>query len=213
MTPWRLAALGIALAVGLAVLGAATVLLEDEERELGTPRVPSKPAAGRVHTLLSSVASQLVGHEVTVRCWPPSAWRDIVGRRLVRAEFGGLAGIGSERDAVQLAPAVCGSLDRLTSARVRGKPPVGAALAVGVLSHEATHLDDDRPGSEAGVECHGMQRIRQAARLLGLRGSGADRLAALYLAEVYPRNPPRYRSSECRDGGKLDVRPRSKVWP
>ena len=171
-------------------------------------------AASSVHTLLSSVASQLVGREVTVRCWSPRAWRAIVERELVRTEFGALAGLaGFEQEAVQLAPRVCGSLERLEPARRGRVPRVDSALAVGVLSHQVVHLASDGPDNEAGVECHGMQRIAEAARLLGLAGADAERLAGVYLAVVYRRHRPRYRSPECRNGGKLDVRPKSDVWP
>ena len=55
-----------------------------------------------------------------------------------------------------------------------------------------------------------------------LRGLGASvalsqRLAQFYWTELYPlrrtSSHPEYWSAECRDGGKLDLRPASHGWP
>ncbi len=172
-------------------------------------------AGSRVNRRFSSVASRLMGHEVTVRCWRARPWREIVERGAIRDEFQGLAGVaGFEQQTIHLAPSICTWLERVGSRRPpHGNDVLDAAFAVGALSHEAHHLAYSGPSSEAGVECHGMQRIRRTARLLGAPSDYSARLAIIYLALVYPHNLPRYRSPECRDGGALDLRPKSSGWP
>ena len=66
---------------------------------------------------------------------------------------------------------------------------------------------------EAKAECEGMQTIAKAAVLLGRPPAEARYLAVLYARHWYPGWPPRYRSPECHDGGRLDLRLSVNVWP
>jgi hypothetical protein len=55
--------------------------------------------------------------------------------------------------------------------------------------------------------------MRRAARLLGAPAAYADSLAELAWTGLYPYGLAKYHSPECRDGGKLDLDPRSSEWP
>jgi hypothetical protein len=85
------------------------------------------------------------------------------------------------------------------------------AISVNVLTHEAYHLAGTR--SESVVQCYAMQRNAEAARQLGASPEQAEAVARFVYAHVYPSLPREYRTSDCRDGGPYDLRPRSPVWP
>lgn len=67
--------------------------------------------------------------------------------------------------------------------------------------------------NEAITECTGLQHTAQVARALGADADQAQDLAEYYWRAVYPQLPEAYRSSDCMDGGRLDLRPGSSVWP
>jgi hypothetical protein len=59
-----------------------------------------------------------------------------------------------------------------------------------------------------------MQSIEELATLLGAAEAEGQVLASVYWHERYPRiRDSDYRSPECRDGGSLDLRPQSSIWP
>jgi hypothetical protein len=58
-----------------------------------------------------------------------------------------------------------------------------------------------------------MQRMARLARMLGTSRSYGERLAATFWSKLYEFNLPAYRSTECRDGGALDVRRANQAWP
>ncbi len=89
-----------------------------------------------------------------------------------------------------------------------------AALALSTVTHESYHLLGYK--DEGQVECYGMQSIWYAAAKLGASTAEAQRLARFYAQRLYPlrkKDTPAYWSSECRDGGKFDLRPNSHGWP
>jgi hypothetical protein len=79
------------------------------------------------------------------------------------------------------------------------------------LGHETVHVAPG--GSEAVATCYGLQRMRQAGVLLGAPRAYADTLAELAWTGLYPFGLAKYHSPECRDGGNLDLNPKSSVWP
>lgn len=87
--------------------------------------------------------------------------------------------------------------------------------ALETISHESYHLLGYR--NEATAECYGLQSLWYAAVKLGATADLGEALAALYAREMYPTrrtgSHPGYWSAECRDGGKLDLRPASRAWP
>src|SRR5438067_13618436 len=88
------------------------------------------------------------------------------------------------------------------------------AMALAVVSHESYHLLGY--SNEAQVECYGMQSIWFVASKLGASVAESQALASLYATRMYPERrtrTPAYWSAECRDGGKLDLRPSVGSWP
>jgi hypothetical protein len=187
-------------------------------REL--PTIGGKVTKSRVEPRLTRAVSRLVygeasGTGVEVRCWSPKEWQ------VVRKEWGAYIGTGDflgfawGETGISLAPDVCAALVQLVYDRAR--PTSGTdfgriTVSVGILSHESQHLADTT-ASEAETECNGIQHIRRLAPMLGASADYAAVLAETYWAEAYPMNLPEYKTSACRDGGPLDRRPGTSVWP
>jgi hypothetical protein len=172
----------------------------------------------RIEPRFGAVASSVVGAEVEARCWSPVDWARLIeemetftaGR--IGERNSGFTGFGDQR--VNLAPEVCGGLVALAyegRRPSRGFDRLAIASGVATLMHEAQHASGI--ASEPVAECLGMQAIRPAAQKLGADASYAHQLAVAYWREVYPTLPSGYRSGECRDGGALDRRQNSSVWP
>jgi hypothetical protein len=89
-----------------------------------------------------------------------------------------------------------------------------AAMAIATVSHESYHLLGYK--NEAKVECYGMQSIWFVASKLGASIAESQAIASFYATRMYPlrrTRTPAYWSSECREGGTLDLRPTSASWP
>ncbi len=150
----------------------------------------------RAESRLSGVASDLVGHPVSVRCQSGSAEMLDAG-----SELGYVAWKedGTPEQATLIKRAQCGDLGRY---RGQARPSAAAVLAVHVLTHEAMHMAGHIPEAEA--ECAAMQRDARTAQMLGAAPAAATRLARTYWLTVYPEMREEYRSVECRPGGLLD---------
>jgi hypothetical protein len=188
-------------------------------KQLPTAAGPSRgsriePRLGRaVNRLLYGNAAAL---SIEVRCWSKRAWRQVKQEWRAYAGIGDVAGFAYDRNGhISIAPEYCARLMRLIYGRER--PEQGVALgmtaaSVGLLAHEGGHLrESDR--SEADTECFAVQRVRELAPILGTSTSYADLLARVYWEYVYPTEPAEYRTGACRNGGPLDLNPRSDVWP
>src|SRR5262249_44165278 len=128
---------------------------------------------------------------------------------------------------IHLAPHVCASLDlvvRRDAHRVglacavrelrdpiRACPPALAdvALTLVTLAHEAEHVAGVT--DEAATECYARQNVRRLAARLGVRPGQAAILGRD--AARRARMPAEYQSPQCRDGGSLDLHPKSHVFP
>jgi|Tabmets5t2r1_1033131.scaffolds.fasta_scaffold04072_3 hypothetical protein len=89
--------------------------------------------------------------------------------------------------------------------------PESLAWSTFVLAHESWHFagyPDERQAT-----CWGLQRIAELAVALGRTPKEGRYLARLAWTDWYPRTRDSYRSRECRDGGRLDLSPKSHVWP
>lgn len=184
------------------------------------PPAGGKVAKSRIEPRLTRAVSMHVYKSaddagVEVRCWSPRLWR------IVRKEWGSYIGTGdfegfaSGETQINLSPRVCSALVLFVYDRARPKSgwSLGmTAASIGILAHEAQHLVDGL-ASEAETECRGMQSIRAVARLLGASQYYADGVAETYWTYLYPRNSAEYRTRSCHDGGPLDSRPSSSVWP
>jgi hypothetical protein len=170
------------------------------------------PTVTHPHGRLAHVVAVLAGVGANVRCWSTADWRR-QAQAALRQPWRAYT-FGAPVLTVNLAPALCAELTRLAGLRVpiwRAEFPDALALAVGTLAHESMHVSGVR--DEATAECEGMQKIAKAAVLLGRPPAEARYLEVLYARHWYPWWPPRYRSPECHDGGRLDLRPVGNVWP
>ncbi len=173
----------------------------------------------KIEPRFSAAVSRFVLHRpagIEVRCWSKREWKFVRKEWGAYVDAGDLLGfVHSLRPRTSIAPRICKQLARLV---YRGESPTSglplhrASEALLVLSHESEHIRNI-DGDEAATECHGMQRMRRLAQLLGTSRSYADVLARTFWNNLYRFNPPRYKSAECRDGGALDLHPDSAVWP
>jgi hypothetical protein len=164
---------------------------------------------GRVVDVISEKRDSVVW------CWSVSDWKlrsdpwpDRV--RVLKGSWGGYVLYG----AVQLAPNECQTLKLLRTEKApvwRWQHPEMLAWSVYVLAHESVHVAGHR--SERKATCWGLQRVVETSELLGRTPEEARYLAGLDWRTWYPKEGPTYRSRECRDGGELDLRPESDVWP
>jgi len=87
--------------------------------------------------------------------------------------------------------------------------------SIQTIAHESYHVLGFY--LEATAECYGMQSLWYAAHRLGASVELSQALAQFYWKEIYPLRRtsdfPWYWSAECRDGGKLDLRPKTHGWP
>jgi hypothetical protein len=162
--------------------------------------------ASRVEPLFGGIASRMAYRQTEVRCWSGDDWK-------YRPRF---AGYFSPKDqTVHLPPRVCAELAELAYEHqpIRaGDSPIALARALQALAHESMHAAGYR--DEAQAECYGMQSIRWTAQQLGATKEEGQYLASLYWEKRYPEIPDsKYRSEECRDGGRLDVQPGRGAWP
>lgn len=182
------------------------------------PRRGGRTDVSRIEPLFSKTATALTGKKTEVRCWSPRDWQRVAaeGTPYVEGEGGanelaGFAGVDDFR--LQLAPDVCAPLVELAYGEHRDEwnDNSDVAFAVGTIAHESRH----RAGIalESVTECYAMQDLRRAAKLLGAPARYADGLAEYYWREIYPENRGPYFTEECRDGGRLDLYPRTSVWP
>jgi hypothetical protein len=164
---------------------------------------------------LATIASKLAGRPVDVRC--PGFFASLVN---VRTEGGYVKfhGDGRPYDHTDLSPETCTALrhvDRVDFACVsRGDctfKQFKAAWAIHTLAHESFHLRGF--AAEAQAECYALQNTAFVAERLGLGTELAQRIQKWVYVRGYANEPDEYRSEECRDGGQLDLRPRSVVFP
>jgi len=173
----------------------------------------------RIEPLYSRVASDIAGRSVEVRCWSEEDW--LTRTEEVAAWADGKTALGPwsayvswDKERANLAPAVCRSLGRWAYERRWPEDRREAyyfASSVKALAHEAQHLRGIE--GEAKAECYGLQTMREIGNGLGLGDEQAQSLADYAWMYIYPRARGDYWSDDCRDGGELDLRPDSSVWP
>jgi hypothetical protein len=197
-------------------VSASRIFLRSDGRSL--PRRGGVTQLSRVEPRFSRVAAALSGVPGTVvRCWSLPDWVALIEER--GAYTGGAVdlradGFVSQGTRVNLAPRMCERLVRFVYEGRRpasGKVKLQLANTVLTLGHETVHVAPG--GDEAVATCYGLQRMRRTAVLLGAPRAYADSLAELAWSGLYPYGLKKYHSPECKDGGKLDLNPRSSVWP
>jgi hypothetical protein len=181
------------------------------------PVVAGVSVQSHVDPKLSRIASDLVGKDVEVRCWSRVDWT-----RLLREEKAytmhhiddetlGFAGIGGVRD--NLAPEVCDSLAQLAYGKWMPTASTARLLlasAIVTLAHEPQHSKGI--AVEARAECYAIQLMKDTAVKLGATPAYAASLQRAYWAR-YDEEMPAYRSPECGNGGRYDLRPDESNFP
>jgi len=174
----------------------------------------------KIEPRLSRFVSRFVLHKpggIEVRCWSKDEWRFVTKEWATYIGRGDLLGfVHSKRLRTSVAPRICKQLAGLVYHDER--PTFGESMyrkseAVAVLAHEAEHMRNGLSASEAVTECHAMQRMRRLARIMGTSQDYADLLAEKYASDLYQYNVEPYKTAACHDGGSLDLRPGSDVWP
>ncbi|MDX6408830.1 MAG: hypothetical protein QOE13_1901 [Gaiellaceae bacterium] len=197
------------------LLQADQMLPPGEVRSL--PVIAGESDQSRVEPRLGHVATALAGKPLEVRCWSESDWLHLMREERsythgkLDAETLGFAGIGGTR--VNLGPAVCKGLVDLAYERLRPTREAAQlmlASAVVTLSHEPQHSKGIT--EESVAECSAIQLADRTAVDLGASPAYAAALVRTYWRH-YGEELPAYRSSECREGGKLDLGLADAVWP
>jgi len=208
----RLLLAALAVALVAAVPAGAEIYPRPSDARL-LARAPSAD-----ERLAESVARRLTRRTVAVRCTS-------------RAEVPGLLGATPVQDDQPLGyfllmPVVCRQLALFRAHPASYDPAAcggGACVAqlslltqsLQTVAHESYHTLGF--ADEAVAECYGMQSLWYVARTLGASVRRSESLAAWYWRYQYPawRAGPNaeYWSAECRDGGRLDLRPRTHDWP
>jgi len=93
----------------------------------------------------------------------------------------------------------------------QANPTVGQIIAVHIVGHEAQHIKGVR--DEAVAECTAVQLNYLVAEKLGATPEQARELQRRYFVEDYPRQSSDYISSDCREGGALDIFPDRTEFP
>ena len=194
----RVVALVLVIAAALAALGFAR--REDRLRE---------------QDRLAAIASDLAGRKVGVRC--PSFFASLVDTHgeAGRVQFDEEGRPGDHTD---LAPDTCKALRHLDRVDFScldrgdcGYDEFKPAWAAHTLAHEAFHL---RGFQDEGVaECYALQNTAFVAERLGVPTADAEQLQTWVYAKGYPNEPEDYHSAQCYDGGPLDLRPQTAVFP
>lgn len=170
------------------------------------------PPGGRVVPFYSQVASAVAGRDVTVRCWESADNWDAVTRSFARTEptLTNLSGFAVQSQSrVELSPKTCREL-----ASIRAGHVTLAADALEVLAHEAVHLKGpDGIDDEAQTDCYAVQLLPEVAAPFGVSRSAARRIGLMHLRVIQPLMPAQYRSPECRNGGRFDLRRADARFP
>ena len=152
----------------------------------------------------SDEASVIAEKSVAIRC---DEARDYVG---AVQHTDGVATLGG--DLAILTPEICHDLYRLAFDDEVTGSRTGRAIAV--LAHEAWHLRG--VGDEATTECYALQSGVALGERLGLDEGRARQLMRQQLTEnaLHGAESIEYRvTSDCRDGGRLDLDPGGSGFP
>jgi hypothetical protein len=189
--------------VGLGFIAALALLFWFVESNTGWNGLDSSTRA-EAAARFSAEASRVADKPVTIRCDDSG---DYVGA-VQHAD--GVAVVGG--DLAYLTPERCLDLYRLAFKDEVRSNRTGRALAV--LAHEAWHL---RGVSDEGTtECYALQTGVEIGERLGLSADEAQRMMRQQLVDnaLRSESSPEYRiPPDCRDGGRLDLKPDTAQFP
>jgi hypothetical protein len=184
---------------------------------------PKLPPPTPQDQLIGRVATTVAARPVRVSCTLESS----AGGNLTELGEAQTVPGSSTSGVVLLAPSICTDLLGFTHGLVasdwscveQDAPSLCSTtvdheiLALHTLAHETWHVRGI--SDEAAADCYALQSVSTVARTLGTDPVDAQALSTYYAAhfDAIRRPPPNYRSSDCRDGGSLDLHPGSGVWP
>jgi hypothetical protein len=215
----RVRALTYTLAVVVAVYATFLVAWDPPYDDLPLPTMGGITEVSRIEPLYSRIASDLVGRDVEVRCWSHRDWAER-SQEVAAWTHGKLrpgdwtAYVSYDRERANLSPSICRSLGRWAYGHRWPDDrweSYNFVWSVKVLAHETQHLRGF--DNEAAADCYGLQAMPDIAARLGLDEDRGRWLTEYAWRYIYPRARGEYRSAECRDGGQLDLRLSSSVWP
>jgi hypothetical protein len=189
--------------VGLGLIGALALVFWVVESRTGWNGLDASTRA-EATARFSEEASRVAAKPVTIRCDESG---DYVGA-VQHAD--GVATVGGEL--AYLTPERCLDLYRLAfKGEVRSSR---TARALAVLAHEAWHLRG--VSNEGTTECYALQAGVEIGQRLGLTADTAGRMMRQQLVENALRsqaNPAYGLPPECRNGGRLDLKPEIERFP
>jgi hypothetical protein len=188
---------------GLGLIGALALVFWVVESRTGWNGLDASTRA-EATARFSEEASRVAAKPVTIRCDESG---DYVGA-VQHAD--GVATVGGEL--AYLTPERCLDLYRLAfKGEVRSSR---TARAIAVLAHEAWHLRGE--SDEGTTECYALQTGVEIGQRLGLTADTAGRMMRQQLVENALRSQasPAYGlPPDCRDGGRLDLKPDITRFP
>ena len=188
---------------GLGVIGALALIFWFAENNTGWNALDANTRA-EATARFSDEASRVAAKPVTIRCDESG---DHVG---VVQHADGVAAVGG--NLAYLTPERCLALYRLAFKGEVNASQSGRALAV--LAHEAWHLRGVR--DEGTTECYALQAGVELGERLGLSADTARQMMRQQLVEnaLHSRASPAYLvPPDCRDGGRLDLKPDVARFP
>ncbi len=188
---------------GIGVIGVLAVVLWVAETRTGWHAL-SRETRAEAQARFSQEASRIAAKRVTIRC-------DEAGEHVGAVQHAdGVAVLGG--DLAYLTPERCHDLYRLA---FRGETTSSqTARALAVLAHEAWHLRGVR--DEGTTECYALQAGVDLGHRLGLSRGTARQMMRQQLAEnaLHAGASREYFvPAECRDGGRLDLKPDTGRFP
>jgi hypothetical protein len=188
---------------GLGLIGSLALIFWVVESRTGWNGLDASTRA-EATARFTEEASGIAAKPVTIRCDESGDYVGAVQHADGAATVGG--------DLAYLTPERCLDLYRLAfKGEVRSNR---TARALSVLAHEAWHL---RGVSDEGTtECYALQSGVELGQRLGLSANTARRLMRQQLVEnaLRGRASPAYRiPPDCRDGGRLDLKPDNARFP
>jgi hypothetical protein len=169
---------------------------------------------------LAGIASVLAGRPVHVHCQGSFGAALDVSNEAGTVEFDAN---GKPADVTDLSKDVCDRLsaypgdhtssrfDCVYSGTACPLDTIEDIYALQTLAHESAHLAGNE--SEAVAECDALQTTAYVAEQLGASPAEAEGSARVVAFQIYPQMPDEYQSSDCRDGGSMDLHPDSPIWP
>ena len=179
-----------------------------------------RPDLGKTEETLGTLASQIAGREVSVKC------QGLISDAVDVSAAGGevlFSDGGRPGDVAELKRGVCTHLTDFagTVGDKRYRCLVSRAtcpreidryvFAIHTLAHEAWHLRGVQ--DERIAECYALQTDQLVAARLGAGQSLARAIAVYYANEKYTRLSSTYQSPACRNGGRYDLNRGSRSWP